>query len=161
MIRDMMCYHAQQFTDPHVRVRQARNLLDFLALGQTLLRCYTSATSLVELFVRPPRVARNVSDRPVATPLARWQASVGPHVTNLRHELITLGDFERQLLRQLDGTRDREQLVTGLTEVVHQGQLTVPQEGVAVREAGPLRDALASAIESQLPMLAGNSLLIG
>src|SRR5262249_27477506 len=31
MIRDMMCYHAQQFADPHVRVRQARNLLDFLA----------------------------------------------------------------------------------------------------------------------------------
>jgi SAM-dependent methyltransferase len=31
MIRDMMLYHAQQFREPAVRVRQARNLLDFLA----------------------------------------------------------------------------------------------------------------------------------
>jgi methyltransferase-like protein len=31
MIRDMMYYHAEQFSDPKVRVQQARNLLGFLA----------------------------------------------------------------------------------------------------------------------------------
>jgi SAM-dependent methyltransferase len=30
MIRDIMCYHAKHFTEPRVRVKQARNLLDFL-----------------------------------------------------------------------------------------------------------------------------------
>jgi len=31
MIRDIMCYHAEQFTEPLARVKQARILLDFLA----------------------------------------------------------------------------------------------------------------------------------
>lgn len=31
MIRDIMCYHANQYSDLHLRVKQARNLLDFLA----------------------------------------------------------------------------------------------------------------------------------
>jgi len=30
MIRDMLYYHAQQFTVPAMKIRQARNLLDFL-----------------------------------------------------------------------------------------------------------------------------------
>ena len=35
IVRDVMLYHAKQFADPIVRVRQARNLLDFLSQSVT------------------------------------------------------------------------------------------------------------------------------
>src|SRR6266404_2852060 len=59
---------------------------DTQQLGQFFLRCYmTALTNLVELSPRPLRLAKRAGDRPRARPLARWQASVGPHATNLRH----------------------------------------------------------------------------
>ncbi len=35
LIRDMLYYHAKQFVEPAMRVKQARNLLDFLAKAST------------------------------------------------------------------------------------------------------------------------------
>jgi methyltransferase-like protein len=79
--------------------------LDFLC--RYLLKLYSSAgTSLLDLHVHPPAVARKVSDRPVASPLARLQAAEGTRATNLRHETVELDEVERRLLVGLDGTRE-------------------------------------------------------
>ena len=133
---------------------------DAQALGEGLLRCYTSAASLVELHVHPPRFAAAVSARPVASPLARYQAEAGSQVTNLRHELVTLGDFERQVLRHLDGSRDRPALVEVLAAQVAQGELTVRQDGQPVADGAMVRQHLGRALEEQLPALARNALLM-
>jgi methyltransferase-like protein/2-polyprenyl-3-methyl-5-hydroxy-6-metoxy-1,4-benzoquinol methylase len=133
---------------------------DMQVLGEGLLRCYTSAASLVELHVHPPRFAAAVSDRPVASPLARYQAAVGNQVTNLRHELVTLGDFERHVLRLLDGSRDRAALVGALATLVAQGELMVQQDGQPVVDAAAIRRHLGQALEEQLPRLARGALLV-
>src|SRR5262249_26890075 len=101
-------------------------------VGQAVLRCYTASLGLAELHVDPARLTRRVSERPRATPLARWQAGAGAKVTNLRHEVVMLGDFERHVLRRLDGGHDRAALVEALAEVVRQGELTVQEGGAAV-----------------------------
>jgi methyltransferase-like protein len=78
---------------------------DFLC--RYLLKLYSSAgTSLLDLHVHPPAVARKVSDRPVGSPLARLQAAEASRATNLRHEMIELDEVERRLLCHLDGTRE-------------------------------------------------------
>ncbi|HKE40425.1 MAG TPA: methyltransferase regulatory domain-containing protein [Casimicrobiaceae bacterium] len=60
-------------------------------------------------------LARTASDRVEAFALARWQATTGTAVTNLRHETIRLSDsFARELLTLLDGSRDREELTRAL-----------------------------------------------
>jgi methyltransferase-like protein len=62
---------------------------------------------------------------PVASPLARLQAATAAEVTNLRHETVRLDDIESHVLRQLDGTRSRNVLLTELLGLVDQGLLTV------------------------------------
>jgi methyltransferase-like protein len=57
-----------------------------------------------------------VSDRPVASPLARLQATESGDVTNLRHEAVRLGDAERVLLARLDGTRTRDEVLALVKE---------------------------------------------
>ena len=54
---------------------------------------------LAQLHVVPPRLATTVGARPVASPLARWQATHRDHVTNLRQESVRIGDAAaRQIL---------------------------------------------------------------
>jgi hypothetical protein len=56
-------------------------------------------------------MAAKAGERPVASPLARWQAARTGQVTGLRHTPVTLEtDLERDFLKLLDGTRDREAL---------------------------------------------------
>ena len=80
------------------------------SLGVSLLRLYMSSR-LIELHATPPAFTLVVSERPVASPLARLQAVESTDVTNLRHEPVRLGDAERVLLAHMDGTRSRDEVL--------------------------------------------------
>jgi methyltransferase-like protein len=135
---------------------------DVEVLGQSLLQFYTSAAmSLVELHVHPPRLPERIGQRPAASPLARLQATAGNRVTNLRHESVGLGEFERQLLRHLDGTRDRAALLEVLTDLAMAGELEVEENGVPVKDSPRLGDLIRRAVDRQLSLLQHNALLIG
>lgn len=85
---------------------------DEAGFANLLAQCQLSNT--IVLHTRPPRFAIEVSERPVASPLARLQAADGRAVVNLRHQCCDLGAFERAVLARLDGTRDRSQLMCDL-----------------------------------------------
>ncbi|MBL8795763.1 MAG: methyltransferase regulatory domain-containing protein, partial [Planctomycetia bacterium] len=134
---------------------------DSQTLGQCLLTCYTSASSsLLELHVHPARFIVEVGDKPMVSPLARLQAQAGAVATNLRHETVRLSDFQRQLVMQLDGSRDREALVDALVDVVGRGVLTVREDQTPITEPVRLRSILQAALQHELPRLAGYALLV-
>jgi SAM-dependent methyltransferase len=93
-------------------------------LASDLIRGYK--LKLVELRTREPVFVATLSDRPVASPLARYQAGLGPAVTNLRHEGGQLNEFSRLVLRQLDGRRDRDAILEVLLRSQRDGQLVPP-----------------------------------
>lgn len=69
----------------------------------------------VEPYVRPLPLAIAAGERPVASPVARWQARRQESITNLRHEMMAIQDpAARQLLALLDGTRTRAELAAAL-----------------------------------------------
>ncbi|MES2469601.1 MAG: class I SAM-dependent methyltransferase [Verrucomicrobiota bacterium] len=78
-------------------------------LGNTLLKCYSVSRGM-EFQLCPRGFYPAVSDFPLASPLARWQASRGCRVTNQRHENVLLGPAEKALLDQLDGRQRRADL---------------------------------------------------
>jgi SAM-dependent methyltransferase len=70
---------------------------------------------VVNLHVQPPRVATSVSERPVASPLARWQARHSEDLTTLVHTRVRVPDPNaRRLLTLLDGTRDHAALAAAM-----------------------------------------------
>ena len=75
-------------------------------LGNTLLKCYSISRGM-EFQLCPRGFYPAVSDFPMASPLARWQASRGFRVTNQRHENVLLGPTEKALLERLDGGQNR------------------------------------------------------
>ena len=83
------------------------------AVAETLRRAY--AANLVHLHVWAPAAATVPSERPVASALARLQATEGTRVTTLRHTGVEVPDERgRRLIQLLDGTRDRAALVREL-----------------------------------------------
>jgi cyclopropane fatty-acyl-phospholipid synthase-like methyltransferase/methyltransferase-like protein len=77
------------------------------------------SSGLIEARTVPPTFAISASERPVASPLARWQAIRNVPITTLRHTtIVTSGDIERRLISLLDGTRTRVELYAELAPML-------------------------------------------
>lgn len=112
-------------------------------LAAPLLQCFLSG--LLELHLRPPRFVLEVSERPLASPLARLQAQSSARVTNLRHYTVELNALERRVLHRLDGSHDRTSLRETLADAGNSEEPT----------------SLAETLEPCLHRLAVNALLLG
>jgi hypothetical protein len=135
---------------------------DARAVAELLLGAY--AAKLVDLRARPPRLAARVSDRPVASPIARLQAAAGPdvHLTsllgeNLRPPAESIG---RRLLPLLDGSRDRAALLDELVALARTGEAEILDNGVRVEDPERIRTLFRPELERQLRELAVNALLM-
>jgi hypothetical protein len=91
--------------------------------------CYAGT---VDLYVEPPALAAVAGDRPLASPVVRWQARRQPSVTNLRHETLRIDDpLALALLVLLDGTRARPELVAALAARLPEAERANAGERVA------------------------------
>jgi SAM-dependent methyltransferase len=90
----------------------------------------------IELWQQPPRVATAIAERPVASPLARFQLSIGlTMVTNQRHQSVDLPDESgRTLISLLDGARDRHALIAAMARVAP-GPEGAPSDPAAIERA--------------------------
>ncbi len=78
-------------------------------LGGFLLELFRGG--IVTLHTWRPRFSASVSERPAASPLARWQAAGAQLVTSVFHTGVQIEDDSgRHLMSLLDGTRDRAAL---------------------------------------------------
>jgi methyltransferase-like protein/SAM-dependent methyltransferase len=159
---DELCRQARDRLRGSGALDDATEEVDRALLGESLLRCYTSAsTNLIELYVHPPRLVLTLGARPIASPLARLQAEKTNQLTNLRHELVTVSEFERHALRLLDGSRDVAALIDALLQVVQTGGLNVSENGAAITDPARLRAILRDALDQQLPRIVNAALLVG
>lgn len=135
---------------------------DAQALAVNLLTGYGYSSSLIELYARAPHFVAHVSERPVASPCARFHAQNSTLVTNLRHERVNLDEFDRYLLSCLDGSHDRAALVENLAAgPVADSRLVLQQEGGRVENAEQIGVLLAKELEKRLGWLARAAILVG
>jgi len=86
------------------------------SVAEMLMRLVCSRA--LELRIHPPKIASSVSDRPIASSIARAQIARGyPMVTNQRHQDVELGnELSRKFVSILDGSRDRAALIQDLVD---------------------------------------------
>jgi methyltransferase-like protein/2-polyprenyl-3-methyl-5-hydroxy-6-metoxy-1,4-benzoquinol methylase len=82
---------------------------------------------LIDFCVHPTQVANRVSNRPLASPLARLQAEASDTVTNQRHENVSLDEFNRYLIALLDSHHDLDSLTERMQAAIASGELRLPQ----------------------------------
>jgi methyltransferase-like protein/ubiquinone/menaquinone biosynthesis C-methylase UbiE len=105
------------FSDLLSRARSVAPLLS-TADAETMLRevlLRMQLPGILEIGVVPYRYAPKATERPAASPLARFQVRNGSRVTSLRHRSVELDNpVARALLPLLDGTRDIPALASAL-----------------------------------------------
>ncbi|TMQ34738.1 MAG: methyltransferase [Planctomycetota bacterium] len=129
------------------------------ALAELLLQYYRDTA--VELHLHEPPFVLEISARPRASPVARLQALSETRVTNLRHRIVELSDFDAVLLRRLDGSRDQAALLQTLGNLITRGELVIPQQDQPVRDAETARALLQPLLGPGLHRLAYSALLVG
>ena len=133
---------------------------DALALAEFLL--VAEGMLIVEFSAHAPRIAAGVSERPIASPLARWQISRGRPLTNLWHSPVKMDDpIIRHLFTLLDGTHDRAALADELAEFMVDRELFPRRGDTVLRDPAALRQLLASHMDANLERFARLCLLVG
>ncbi|HLJ09755.1 MAG TPA: methyltransferase regulatory domain-containing protein [Planctomycetaceae bacterium] len=115
---------------------------------------------LLEVSSAPARFARRVGPFPRASGLARLQAGEGTIVTNLRHERVKLSPLDRELVRQLDGSRDRDSLRELLDTSLLGGELTIRNESGLLPPEQRTPELLSTVLEHSLASIARQALLL-
>ena len=129
-------------------------------LAEFLIRCY--AIGFVDLHSYPSTFVTEISERPVASPLARLQIRHGQTVSSLRHLPLKIEDaLGRELVGLLDGTRNRAALLEELGKGVRSGSIPIYSDGNPVTEPQKAAELLAAQLEPSLTSLARLGLLVG
>jgi len=131
---------------------------DEAQLASEMMQCY--GVGVIELRVRAPNLCLTPSAHPVASPLARLQVERGRPLTNLRHEPVPLDESNRQVLRLLDGSHDRDALVAAMVRMAKDGALHVQHEGKRLTEGPILEGMLRARLEENLPKFARAGLIV-
>ena len=115
---------------------------------------------IVELHVFEPEYCLEPGPRPEGFGPARAMAERGSRVTSARHRAIDLTEFERLVIRQLDGRRDRGEVVDRLVAAAVDRSFPLNQNGRSITDAILARPIMARSLDPCLRRLAGSALLI-
>ena len=124
---------------------------DHSALSTVLLHAATGG--LVEFRLLPSPFVVEAGHRPRASALARWQSLRFESVTALGHWSLEVSGMERFILRHLDGSNDRSQLLQLTERGFSSGDLSV--DGVS-----PTREQLAGVVDDVLLRLGHLAVLV-
>jgi methyltransferase-like protein len=129
------------------------------ALEQMLLAAYSA--EFVEFHAGPPAFTVNISARPEASPLARWQLREGVNVTTLRHTSIKVEDaLLQRLILLLDGSRDHHSLLAELTPFVQSGRARLERHGRLISDHAEIAGMLARELPEALVGVARLALIV-
>jgi methyltransferase-like protein/SAM-dependent methyltransferase len=136
---------------------EGRRLAESLLMGHS--------TGQVELstvpcgYLSPATVTEEALTKLNTSRYARWQAEHNDYVTNGRHEVVELTDFQKSLIGLLDGTRDRAGVLETLGALLEAGTIGVHQDGRRLPPGPSATEALRSELDRQLVSLARQALL--
>lgn len=119
-------------------------------LAGAMLQC--AIGGFIEFNRYPTHFATKVSERPVASRLARAKPPTVERVPNLRHYSVQVSGLERVILMELDGSHDRAYVVDRVMAAIEDGRLAPDGET-------PDRQALIGIVDEVLARLANVALL--
>jgi methyltransferase-like protein len=130
-------------------------------LAAGILRAFTYSPLLVELHLHPSQFTVEISERPLASPLARLQALTSGTITNLRHESLKVEGVTHFLLPHLDGTHDRAGLLELMVQLAEEGKIVPVADDETHSDERALKAELDQELDETLRGMARAALLIG
>ncbi len=116
---------------------------------------------LINISSYPPLYTTEIAEKPIACPLARYQAKMQNFVTNRRHEPIGLDPVTKVLLPLLDGTHDLPFLENAIETEIDAGRMhAFDKDKQPIQDKAELKKQIALFCKSSLENMAKHALLI-
>ncbi len=128
-------------------------------LAERMLQAYSA--NAVELHAFEPQIELTISARPKAFEPARLAAATTRNLPNLRHKQVTVSEFDRLVVRQLDGESDSDQIVQKLIAAVGRDEFTIVQNGANLKDPTVIGPLLRKSLEPSLQRLLRAALMVG
>lgn len=156
-----LCDGARKRLDPLLTPDSIIQSRDRSTLGRMVLQFQMSIVDrLIELRPRQISVMKTPSEKPMTSGYARIEAETNRMATNQKHELGTIGEFERHILRFLDGKHDRAALLDEMFKLVRGGVLQANENNQPVTDEKRVRELLAPSIDDALRRFGQHAFLI-
>jgi methyltransferase-like protein/SAM-dependent methyltransferase len=150
---------AQRYLEIVAPDRNAESAKATEELAQALFQAHLAGC--VETHAHKARFVTAVSERPVASALARLQLRTTESVSTLRHEVLRIEDsLTRGLVLLLDGTRRRSALLQELGELIKSGAIVVSDRGKAAADIDEAMTYLRDGLDANLSTLARRAVLV-
>jgi methyltransferase-like protein len=124
-----------------------------------MFKCYIS--NFVQLLMEAPPFTTEINEAPTAFSLARLQAESLPRVTNLRHEVIPVREFHREILKRLDGRHERGAVLDELVDLKLRGEFFVDRPDEMAGDRATATALIHQRLDQTLRHFAVNALLVG
>ena len=127
-------------------------------LRDSLFQCFCD--HLIELNVTQPNATTEVSERPVASALARHTAEPSRWVTTLTHEQVQLDEVTARILPLLDGTHDLLQVTAAVLRLTEDGTIVATRDGSKVIDRKEIEVEIRGHVQMRLQQLGDAGLLV-
>lgn len=117
-------------------------------------------SNAIQLHSAPESWVPNVSERPMAGRLARYQARQSTWLTNQRHEAVGVDPVAREIVRLVDGRHSRTAIIQSVRTLAERGKLNLQQDGRPVADRAALAHLIPALVDQVLQFMAANALLI-
>ena len=156
--RNLLAVAASQLTGQPSVVDARSGSREALRLAEPMMRCF--ATGVVDLNVQPSLFTTDISEKPLASPFARMQASTENRVTNVLHESVYLNDLQRQAIILLDGQHSHDKIIDRLIDAVQSDRLMLHDDAQPVTDEARLRTILSDRMPGVIQEIARAALLL-
>ena len=118
-------------------------------------------SNAIHLHGHPETWVATLSERPMASRLARYQARHSSWLTNQRHEPVGVDPATREVIRLVDGRRSRTALIESVKALAERGKLNLQQEGRPVTDRAAMTRLIPALVDHVLGFMASRALLVG
>jgi methyltransferase-like protein/cyclopropane fatty-acyl-phospholipid synthase-like methyltransferase len=123
-----------------------------------MLRCHLSG--ILDLYLYDPQYTLIPGDRPLASPIVRWQVRNKERVSNLRQFNVEISDLDRLVLPLCDGQHTREDIRKVIEDKIRTGAVTVKLNGEAPPATADLTDISNQILNQALAIEAAQMMII-
>ena len=117
-------------------------------------------SNAIQLHSLPESWVPGISERPMASRLARYQARQSSWLTNQRHEPVGVDPVAREVIRLVDGRHSRTAIIESLKTLAERGKLNLQQDGRPVADRAQLTRVIPAMVDQVLQFMANNALLV-
>ena len=116
----------------------------------------------VRLHVAAPKVVNVIGERPITSSLARYELDHSAITSNQLHVPYRFPDpLSRDLIRLLDGTRDRTDLEQALLEVVLSGKSDLIENETKITDRDEISAKIPRQVGESLQSLIREAMIVG